>query len=143
MGYYIDKKGNYYEGDKAAICDMEVQQRQNPTDVWVNGAWAEDTGNLQAEKDEILTQARDIRDRIITRLMDILFIYNKQNNFTHDESLLRARQSLLDMTKDPRIIAATDGASTKIAVITVYREVADALEASDPSSVSAFNGMSL
>lgn len=143
MGYYIDAQGNYYEGDKAIFGDLEVPQRQNPKDVWSNGAWGTDTGKLQAEKDEMLAQARAIREQILNRLSGILLSYVVAGDTSHNSAIETARQGLLNMTKDPRVVASTDGGHTKAAVMAVYGEIAAALAAADPASVSAFNGISL
>lgn len=52
MGHYIGANG-YYEGDKAELNDIEVQQRPNPYAIWQNGGWALDPAQQQAA----LTQA--------------------------------------------------------------------------------------
>lgn len=97
----------------------------------------------QAEKDEILTQARAVREQILNRLSGILLSYLVAGDTSHNSAIETARQGLLNMTKDPRVVAATDGDSTKCAVMSVYGEIAAALAAADPASVSAFNGISL
>lgn len=39
MGYYIDKNGSYYEGDKADWQDQEVPQRPDANHTWNGSAW--------------------------------------------------------------------------------------------------------
>lgn len=42
MNGYIDKRGNYYEGDQQGQ-DQEVTQRPSPYHVWQSGAWADNS----------------------------------------------------------------------------------------------------
>lgn len=116
------------------ITDAEADAILNPPPT---------AAELQAEKDAMLTQARDIREQILNRLSGILVAYLAAGDTSHNAAIEAARQGLLNMPADPRVVAATDGASTKTAVMAVYGEIAKALATADPASVSAFNGMSL
>jgi hypothetical protein len=37
--YFIDRSGNYYEGDQASPLDIYVPQRPAPDYTWRNGEW--------------------------------------------------------------------------------------------------------
>jgi hypothetical protein len=42
MGYFLDRLGSYYEGDRAHALDLQVPQRPSERYVWIDGAWALD-----------------------------------------------------------------------------------------------------
>jgi len=98
---------------------------------------------LQACKYVVLDQARSIRDQILNRLNGILLSYIVKGDNSHNVAIETARQGLLDMTADPGVVAATDGPTTKAAVMACYGRIVTALTSADPTSVSAFNEMSL
>jgi len=39
MRFYINKDGNYYEGDKASFDDLEVIQRPSHLHTWQDNSW--------------------------------------------------------------------------------------------------------
>lgn len=67
MGYYIDINGNYYEGDKAELHDVEVPQRPSQFSKWVGGAWVDDLASAKSKAyDAIDSQAGTTRAKYIT-----------------------------------------------------------------------------
>ena len=49
MGYYINKDGNYYEGDRQGE-DAEVPQRPSPYHVWQDGEWVDDKKAIAVQR---------------------------------------------------------------------------------------------
>lgn len=145
MSLYKDTNGNIHDDmEGTALCllpagcvlisDAEAEIILNPPPS---------PESIAKEKDEIIAKARIIREQILNRLSGILLSYVAAGDTSHNAAIETGRQRLLNMTKDPRVVAATDGDSTKTAVMAVYGEIASALAAADQASVSAFNGISL
>lgn len=61
MGYFIDQKGRYYEGDRANQEDVEVPRRPTPLHVWVAGNWALHLEEAQATAWNAIKAERDRR----------------------------------------------------------------------------------
>lgn len=49
MGYYIDKNGNYYEGDRQGE-DQEVPQRPSPYHIWRDDEWIDNSAAHYCER---------------------------------------------------------------------------------------------
>jgi len=61
MGFFINKDGLYYEGDKASTADQEVTKRPTPNHKWNGGAWALDLAQCKAAAWEGIKAERDRR----------------------------------------------------------------------------------
>lgn len=93
-----------------------------------------------AEKDAVIKQAKALRETILNRLTGIQV---NTINQTEIDAIKAARQSLLDFPTNPAVIAATDGATTKTAVLAVWYATAAALTAAAQPAASAFTGMGM
>lgn len=61
MGFFINKDGLYYEGDKASAADQEVTKRATPNHKWNGSAWALDLAQCKALAWEGIKIERDRR----------------------------------------------------------------------------------
>lgn len=110
-----------------------------------NGAWVVVASTAQAEaaaegKAAVLAQARMIRETVLNRLTGI------QLNSTDAPTIAAiktARSSLLNITADVSVRAATDAASTKTAIVAAWKTIAAALDAAAPAAASVFTGMGM
>lgn len=50
MRYWLDARGNYYEGDRAHALDIEVPQRPSPEHRWDGSVWVEDAALVAARR---------------------------------------------------------------------------------------------
>jgi hypothetical protein len=71
-GYFVDRHGDYYEGDRVHALDIEVPQRPTPDHRWENGAWAVDAPEVLAEQRAI--RIVDVMDKLV---FDQLFAHEK------------------------------------------------------------------
>lgn len=112
---------------------------------WRDGAWVVVASTAQAEaaaegKAAVLAQARMIRETVLNRLTGI------QLNSTDAPTIAAikaARASLLNITADAGVLASTDAASTKAAVVAAWKTIAETLAASAPPAASVFAGMGM
>lgn len=90
--------------------------------------------------EEYLTMVRATREDILNRITGIGFAAQAIGDVTSITAIKTARQALLDITKAPDVIAATDLAGLRGAVLTEYQRIA----AATPLSVQkAFAGVDL
>lgn len=95
---------------------------------------------LASEKAAVLVQVRLLREIALNRLTGI------QLNTTDAPTIAAlqvARISLLNITTNVDVIAATDGATTKLAVTVAWRNIAAALIAAAPAEASVFVGLGM
>lgn len=96
------------------------------------------------EKDAVLTQAKELRDKIFARLNGIQLDYTiTGNNPTGVAAIAAAKVGLRDITTHATVIAATDGAETTAALKTQYDVLVAALYAAEANhyACTAFNGL--
>lgn len=95
-----------------------------------------------ASKAAALTEARALRAEILARLNGIHLdaIYNNDVPPVI-AAIMVAKQQLKDITILPAVLAAVDGAQTKVVVLARYYEIAAELGVSAPSAVTAFVGL--
>jgi hypothetical protein len=87
-----------------------------------------------------LNTVRELREEILNRISGIGFAALAKGDTATAQAVVVARQALLDITKSPAVLAATDADSLKLAVIATYRAIVVAA----PAPVrSAFNAVSL
>jgi hypothetical protein len=56
MGFYIDNKGDYYQGDKAYYTDRAVPERPSGIHTWNGTEWViDEVKKIEAEKQKALT----------------------------------------------------------------------------------------
>lgn len=108
-----------------------------------NSAWVIVVSTAQAdahakEKLEVLAQTRVLRETVLNRLTGIQL--NTTDAQTID-AIKAARASLLDITADAGVVAATDGEETKAAIISAWKIIAADLAAATPTAASVFAGM--
>lgn len=93
-----------------------------------------------AEKTAMLAQARLIRETVLNRLTGI------QVNTADAPTIAAiqaARLALLNITADAGVVAAADGTSTKVAIMSAWRAIALTLAAASPSAASVFVGLGM
>jgi hypothetical protein len=110
-----------------------------------NGAWVVVVSTAIAdagvkEKIAVLEQARSLRETVLNRLTGIQ-LNTASTNTTTLSALQAARLSLLNITTNSGVVAATDGASTKTAIMTAWTTIASTLSAAAPSAASVFIGL--
>jgi hypothetical protein len=87
-----------------------------------------------------LSTVRATREEILNRISGIGFAALAGGDTATSDAVVIARQALLDITKTPAVLAATDADSLKAAVIAAYRGIV----AAAPANIrSAFNAVSL
>jgi hypothetical protein len=87
-----------------------------------------------------LGTVRAIREDVLNRISGIGFAALASGDTATAQAIVTARQSLLDITKAPAVLAANDADSLKSAVIATYRAIVLAA----PAGIrSAFNAVSL
>ncbi|OFJ46387.1 hypothetical protein BA896_021770 [Janthinobacterium lividum] len=77
-----------------------------------------------------LDTVRVIRDQILNRIMGIGFVAMQSGDTATAKSVTTARQALLDITKSPAVLAATDADTLKAAVLATYKSIVAAAPAS-------------
>lgn len=156
--------GFYFEDDKNApadsihVTDADVQTAINlpvgstydfdatgkltttaPTPAYLQ---AQAQAAMAAGKTQALAEARALRLDILERLngIHLTAIYNNDVP-PIIAAIMVAKQALLNITIDPTVVAATDYATTKAAVLARYYAIATTLGATAPTAVSAFVGL--
>lgn len=110
-----------------------------------NGAWGIVVSTAIAEahakeKLEVLAQTRVLRETALNRLTGIQL---NTNDAPTVAAIQAARSALLNITSDVGVIAATDGSSTKAAIMAAWRSIASALATAAPSTASVFVGLGM
>lgn len=99
----------------------------------VNDVW---NPYFAMQKKNYLEEVRTTRERILNRLAGIAAAAIVAGDTAMQQAFVSARESLLNITDDPSVAAATDMGTLKSAVLSAYRNIC----ASAPASiVSAFN----
>lgn len=108
-----------------------------------------DAENLR-KKNNILSHAREVRDKVLARLNGIQqdLEWNKSRGvFTaaqvdsQIDGIMTAKIALKDITIHPTIVSATTENETKVALKDRYAQLFAALYAVSPYSCTAFNGL--
>jgi len=81
MGFYIDGKGQYYQGDKVFYADKEVLERPNASYKWDGTQWIQDPELLKIYTNKPIEQQLTESDasfiRVIDDLITVLLTTNK------------------------------------------------------------------
>lgn len=81
MGFYLDKQGNYYQGDKSLYSDIEVPERPSGVHTWNGKEWVIDEVKKAAEAVHAnktkLTETDQGMIRVIDDLLTALLATNK------------------------------------------------------------------
>lgn len=112
-----------------------------------NGAWVIVVSTAQAdahakEKLAILDQVRALRETVLNRLTGIQLNTSATDTVTI-AALQAARTSLLNITSSAGVMAATDGASTKAAIMSAWTSIAPTLSAAAPTAAKVFVGLAM
>lgn len=93
-------------------------------------------------KTPVLAQARELRDRIFSRLNGIQLDYViAGNNPNGVAAIATAKAGLKEITTISAVLSATTGAEAELAIRGRYAELVDALRAADTYACTAFNGL--
>ncbi len=104
---------------------------------------AETLARMADEKNAVIAQMRILRAGVLNALAGIAGRAQRAGNSADANACDAASAALLDITLDPGVVAATDGATTTAAVLACYRAIAAQLTANSPASVSAFDSLEL
>jgi len=96
-----------------------------------------------ADKLSILSQGRAIREIALNRLTGIADRASRAGDITTASACDAAAISLLNITSLQSVINATDGPTTKIALLFVWKQIAAQLAAATPAAVTAFTGLDI
>lgn len=98
---------------------------------------------LAAQKTAVLKQARTIRETVLDRLTGLRVNDIDPADTVSLAAIAVARTALKDLPLHPSVLAATDGASTKAAILARWYEIAATLSATAQPVASAFVGLGL
>lgn len=122
---------------KCHFADTITEQQQAEIQSIVK-AWLADQPNEKMKA--VLSEVRELREKILNRLAGIGFTALASGDTKTADAIIVARQSLLDITKAPSVLAATDADELKAAVLAAYRAIVMAA----PASIrTAFNAVSM
>lgn len=113
---------------------------------WRDSAWVIVASTAQAEaaaagKAAILAQAKTIREKVLDRLTGIRVNDVLPTDTATLNAISAARTDLKNLPTCATVMAATDGETTKAAVITEWKRIALALATASPYACTAFNGL--
>lgn len=122
---------------------------------WPQGVTLPTAAELEAEasaleKTEVLTQAKELRDKIFSRLNGIQqdLEWNKARGLLtaaqvdpQVDGIMAAKLALKDITTYATVAAATNGAETTAALTARYPQLVAALGAVSLYAITAFNGL--
>lgn len=143
MTLWKDENGNIHD-------DMNGEALSNP--LWPSGLvqiTLEEAELIRATKtsEQIaeaiksgLSTARQMRETILNRLSGIAGRYQRAGDVGAASACDAAQEALLNITKLPAVLAATNELALKTAILTEYRNIAGGLAVSAPYAVAAFEG---
>lgn len=115
---------------------------------WQNGTWVVVASTAQAEaaaagKAVVLAQARTIREQVLDRLTGIRVNDVLPTDTATLNAISAARADLKNLPTCATVMAATDGDTTKVAVITEWRRIALTLATDGPDAANVFAGLGM
>ncbi len=122
--------------------------RSNAGCFWRNGAWVVVASTAQAEaaaagKAAVLAQAKMIRGQALDRLTGIRVNDILPTDTATLTAISAARTDLKNLPTCATVMAATDGDTTKAAVMTEWRRIALNLATDGPDAANAFAGLGM
>jgi hypothetical protein len=138
--FYVDLQGRYlgaFDGAEPPEGAVEIPSPPaNAADLWNWGSWIVAVDPVRAAMNAYLGEVRDLREKILNRLAGIGMAALVADDQDTVGACVTARQRLLDITKIPGAVAATDLPSLEAAVKQEYASIV----ASVPVElVNAFN----
>lgn len=138
MGYFFDKNGSYYEGDRVHVEDIEVATKLSCDYIWNGSAEVLDTAKLAADKAAKLAEYITLRDTALARLSNIQIDSTVQSDI---DAIKVAKQSLKDMTQHASVVAAVGGDATEEALQALYFAASAQLFQSAPNVYAEFRAL--
>jgi hypothetical protein len=117
-GFYPEVMRDAYEAagtwpaDARAVTDDEEKSLRAPLPV-----------SYETQKAAYLDTVRTTREAILNRLAGIGLAAMMSSDSALGAAVQLARKSLLNITDEPRVVAAKDMNALKVAVLTAYREI--------------------
>lgn len=111
---------------------------------------AKSAEKLAEEKEAVLAQARELRDKIFARLngiqqdMEWLMargVITEAAAIPQIDGIMAAKAGLKDITEHPTVLSATNGADTVAALKAQYARLVATLYVASPYAITAFNGL--
>lgn len=133
MGF-LDKNGLYYEGNRQGE-DHEVPQRPRFDYTWDGKQW----NAAPWSGEPILAKVREAREVVLNRLAGIGLAASAGGDSATLHACLAARTSLLNITTDAGVKAATDDASLTAALMKAYGAIVAAAPASAHKAFAEFS----
>jgi hypothetical protein len=143
MGLHKDLQGNIHDDMNGTALGLLPVGCVPITQAAADALLAPTTAQIAAEKDAVLARMRVIRETALDRLNGIVSRAVRAGDNSLTAPCDAAAVSLLNITTDAGIVAATDGASTKTAVLAVWRTIAATLTAAAPAAASVFIGLEM
>lgn len=113
------------------------------TDAEITAASVSKAQEDVLQKEAVLVQARELREKIINRLSGIAARAQRGGRLAEAEACDAATLSLLDVTTLPAVVAATNGAEAKAAVMSAWLDIATTLKATSTYAATAFKGLDI
>lgn len=123
--------------DNGVIRDLTPEELLDRENLIKQAEADEELKRLDA-KDEYLAEVRELREKLLNRIDGIAFRAQIAGDTATVQSYLAATQRLLDITKLPAVLAATNKEEAEVAVKAEYASIVVSVKSLAPTLVSAF-----